>query len=75
MVQDRLLPLVQALDQIFAARIFFADVVLTSAEFPPCVIQVFIDIADAQIGCVFVVGRDDQFAADLFATKTSGKTY
>jgi hypothetical protein len=38
-VQNRLLPLVQALDEKFSGADFFADVIFDLGGFPPCAIR------------------------------------
>ena len=59
-VGDGLLPLVQALDEKFSGADFFADVILHLGIVFALRHQVFIDVADAEMRHVVVVGGDGE---------------
>ena len=64
-VQNRLLPLVQALDEKFSGADFFADVIFHLGGIFALRHQVLVDVADAQVGNVLVVGGHDKIVADF----------
>jgi len=60
-------------DENFPARIFSLDVIFDFELFSPVDIKSFIDVADAQMRNVFVVGRDGKIIA-VFWIKNFRKT-
>src|ERR1017187_8776646 len=64
-VGDGGLALVQALDEKFAGADFFADVILHLGVVLAAGHQIFIDIADAQVRNLLVVGGDGEIVAAL----------
>ena len=63
-VQNRLLPLVQALDQKFSGADFFADVIANFRRILALGHQIFVSVADPQMRDVLVVSSDHVFIAD-----------
>ena len=66
-VQDRLLALMQTLDQKFSGADFLADVIANLGGVFALRHQVLVGIADAQVRNVLVIGRDGEIVAGLFA--------